>query len=170
MRSTPGALLLDPVDWKILRELELNACQQNQDLARTVGLSPSGTLHRVRRLHQSGAIRRYITDIDLTDVERWLHFIVEVELTPEGRANAAQFEAALAGATAILNAHQTMGRADYVLNVTGPDPSIWPMTLAAIDPTGALVARAQVHLCVREAKIFAGHPQLRQSRGQINGK
>src|SRR6516225_2328928 len=48
---------LDEVDIQLLTELQADADRTNVELARLAGLSPAATLHRVRRLKQSGVIK-----------------------------------------------------------------------------------------------------------------
>src|SRR3954467_2830869 len=52
------AISLDEIDVRLLKELQTDADRPNVALARIVGLSPAATLNRVRRLKESGVIRR----------------------------------------------------------------------------------------------------------------
>ena len=51
------AVPLDDVDIQLLTALQEDADRTNVELARLTGLSPAATLHRVRRLKESGVIR-----------------------------------------------------------------------------------------------------------------
>ena len=53
--------VLDRIDHKILRQLQENARLTNADLARSVNLSPTPCLERVRRLEADGYILDYVT-------------------------------------------------------------------------------------------------------------
>ena len=55
---------LDKMDRRILDQLQRNGRMQNVELAREVGLSPSPGLRRVRRLEETGVIRRYAAFLD----------------------------------------------------------------------------------------------------------
>src|SRR6516162_4220419 len=55
---------LDDVDITLLAELQEDADRTNVELARLVGLSPAATLHRVRRLKESGVIRVIRAEVD----------------------------------------------------------------------------------------------------------
>jgi Lrp/AsnC family leucine-responsive transcriptional regulator len=52
---------LDPIDRRILEELQRDAGLTNQELAARVGLSPSPCLRRVKALEESGIIERRVT-------------------------------------------------------------------------------------------------------------
>ncbi len=55
---------LDLIDVKLLEELQADADRPNVELARIVGLSPAATLHRVRRLKESGIVRGIAARLD----------------------------------------------------------------------------------------------------------
>jgi Lrp/AsnC family leucine-responsive transcriptional regulator len=55
---------IDEISRKILRELQKDARMSFAELGRQVGLSPSATTERVRRLEDEGIIRGYRVDID----------------------------------------------------------------------------------------------------------
>ena len=58
------AISLDSVDIQLLAELQTDADRPNVELARLVGLSPAATLHRVRRLKESGIVRGIVARLD----------------------------------------------------------------------------------------------------------
>jgi Lrp/AsnC family leucine-responsive transcriptional regulator len=57
-------LVLDKTDLHILRLMQENARISNADLARELGMAPSGVLERVKKLEQKGVIRQYTTRIN----------------------------------------------------------------------------------------------------------
>src|ERR1700740_110650 len=58
------AIPLDEVDIQLLTALQEDADRTNVELARLAGLSPAATLHRVRRLKESGVIRIISAQLD----------------------------------------------------------------------------------------------------------
>jgi DNA-binding Lrp family transcriptional regulator len=58
------AISLDEVDIQLLTALQEDADRTNVELARLTGLSPAATLHRVRRLKETGVIRVIRADVD----------------------------------------------------------------------------------------------------------
>src|SRR5712672_101982 len=58
------AVSLDEVDIQLLTALQEDADRTNVELARLAGLSPAATLHRVRRLKETGVIRVIRADVD----------------------------------------------------------------------------------------------------------
>src|SRR6266851_4498646 len=55
---------LDDIDIQLLTALQEDADRTNVELARMAGLSPAATLHRVRRLKESGVIRVIRAELD----------------------------------------------------------------------------------------------------------
>ena len=55
---------LDPIDRKILSELQADGRMTNVELARRVGISAPPCLRRVRSLEEAGLIRGYHAEID----------------------------------------------------------------------------------------------------------
>ncbi len=56
--------ILDSTDLQILRTLQGNARISNADLARELGMAPSGVLERVKKLEQKGIINSYEININ----------------------------------------------------------------------------------------------------------
>jgi Lrp/AsnC family leucine-responsive transcriptional regulator len=50
---------MDAIDYKLLALLQANARVTNTEMARQVGMVPSGVLERVRKLEEQGVVREY---------------------------------------------------------------------------------------------------------------
>ena len=74
--------LIDEVARKLLDELQKNARASYAELGRLVGLSPSATAERLRRLEDAGIIRGYRADID--PVSLGLGLTALVRMTADG--------------------------------------------------------------------------------------
>jgi Winged helix-turn-helix DNA-binding len=72
--------IIDEMDRKILKRLQLDARISNVHLAEAVHLSPSACLERVRSLEKDGLIRRYTADFDLSKISSNVMLLVEVIL------------------------------------------------------------------------------------------
>src|SRR5882757_712024 len=57
-------IILDKTDLHILRLMQENARISNADLARELGMAPSGILERVKKLEQKNVIQQYVTRIN----------------------------------------------------------------------------------------------------------
>ncbi|HTK20316.1 MAG TPA: Lrp/AsnC family transcriptional regulator, partial [Mucilaginibacter sp.] len=61
---TEVELALDKIDLNILRLMQENARISNADMARELGMAPSGVLERVKKLEQRGVIQQFTTRIN----------------------------------------------------------------------------------------------------------
>jgi Lrp/AsnC family leucine-responsive transcriptional regulator len=62
--NTEVELFLDKTDLHILRLMQENARISNADMARELGMAPSGVLERVKKLEQKNVILQYTTRIN----------------------------------------------------------------------------------------------------------
>src|SRR5215217_6304850 len=98
------AVKLDEIDLILLRELQEDADRTNVELAGIVGLSPAGTLNRVRRLKESGVIRRISARLDSATAGFTLQVYLLVTLSRHDEAAERRFEAEVAALDNIISA------------------------------------------------------------------
>ena len=114
-------MLLDPIDWKILSLLQLDARMSNVQLAHAVGLSPSPCLARVRTLEQAGFISRYVTLLDALKVGLKVSVFIQVALERQVEKALEIFENAIHERPEVMECYLMTGEADYLLRVVVPD-------------------------------------------------
>lgn len=73
---------LDAVDRRLITLLVANARASVAELARTIGMSSPSVADRLRRLEESGVIRRYTLDVDPAALGYTLEAIVRVRPMP----------------------------------------------------------------------------------------
>lgn len=112
---------LDPIDKKILAELQRNGRISNVDLAAAVGLSPSPCLRRVRDLEDTGVIDRYAAILDQAAGGYALSVFVQVTLERQVEAALEGFERVVADRPEVMECYLMTGDADYLLRVVVPD-------------------------------------------------
>ena len=74
---------IDALDHAIIAELRADARLSWRELGERVGLGPTATADRVRRLEQLGVLRGYHADVDLSALGMGLRAITELRLSPE---------------------------------------------------------------------------------------
>src|ERR1700691_6515015 len=106
---------LDPIDCRIVAELQADGRLSNVELAEKVGLSPSPCLRRVKRLEREGYIEGYRAALRRDRVG--LSFSVFLAVKIEGHANerALRFEEAVVAMPEVIACHLVSGEADYFL-------------------------------------------------------
>jgi len=112
---------IDPVDLRILARLQDDARLSNVDLARAVHLSPSPCLARVRRLEQSGLIRRYVSLLDPVRLGLTVSVFIQVRLERQVESALEVFEREIAARPEVMECYLMTGDSDYLLRVVVAD-------------------------------------------------
>ncbi len=112
---------LDPIDRRIVQELQADGRLSNVDLANKVGLSPSPCLRRVKRLEQEGYIDGYRAALRRDRVGLRLSVFVGVKIDGHANERAVVFENAVVEMPEVVACHLVSGEADYFLEVVVPD-------------------------------------------------
>ena len=112
---------IDQIDRKLLESLQSNSRTTNAELAKQVGLSPSSTLERVKKLEASGIIDRYITLLNPRKAGYTCFTFVEVKLARHGETPVEDFFKSIADMTEVLECHHITGEADFLLKVATKD-------------------------------------------------
>ena len=145
------AISLDLIDVKLLEALQSNADRPNVELARLVGLSPAATLHRVRRLKQSGIIRSIVARLEAAEVGFPLQVYVSVALQHHGEADHRRFAAAVQGMAEVISADWVTGETDAVLIVVAREVAQLQRVLVRLSTRGG-AARVTTLLRLEELK------------------
>jgi Lrp/AsnC family transcriptional regulator, leucine-responsive regulatory protein len=111
------AFTLDSIDIRLLQELQQDADRPNVALARVVGLSPAATLHRVRRLKESGLVRGITARLDSSEAGFALQVYVEVTLGRHDEGAHRRFENAVRAMPEVISADWVSGEIDAMLMV-----------------------------------------------------
>ena len=131
------AVSLDPIDVRLLVELQTDADRPNVELARLVGLSPAATLNRVRRLKESGVLRRIIARVDSTSAGFPLQVYVLVTLGRHDEAANRRFGEAVLAIPHVIAADWTTGEVDAVLMLVARDVAELQRVLNRLSARGA---------------------------------
>ena len=114
-------MVLDSKDKHLLEELQANSRITNAELAKRIGLSPSSTLERVKKLEVSGFIEKYITLLNPRKAGYSCFTFVEVKLTRHGETPVEDFISSIAHIPEVLECHHITGEADFLLKVATKD-------------------------------------------------
>ena len=130
------AIQLDEIDVRLLRELETDADRPNVELARLVGLSPAATLNRVRRLKESGVIRKIAARLDSATAGFTLQVYVMVTLARHDVAAEKRFNAEVAAIDNIIAADSVAGETDALLMIAARDVAELQLVLSRLSTRG----------------------------------
>jgi len=109
--------VLDRIDQKILRLLQLNARMSNVDLARSINLSPTPCLERVRRLETEGYILDYVTLLNPQKLGAGVISFIQVSLDRTNPDVFDRFKDQVALCPEVMECHMVAGGFDYLLKV-----------------------------------------------------
>ena len=114
-------MVLDFKDKHLLEELQANSRITNTELAKRIGLSPSSTLERVKKLEVTGFIEKYITLLNPRKAGYSCFTFVEVKLARHGETPVENFISSIALIPEVLECHHITGEADFLLKVVTKD-------------------------------------------------
>jgi Lrp/AsnC family transcriptional regulator, leucine-responsive regulatory protein len=144
------AVSLDEVDIKLLTALQADADRTNVELARMAGLSPAATLHRVRRLKESGVIRIIAARLDPAEAGFPLHVYVTATTSRHDPRSVRAFEDLLRALPQVISADNITGEMDYLITIVARDVHELQRVLSRLATRGA--GRLTTYLRLEEVK------------------
>jgi len=153
----PGSKL-DPIDRRILAELQADGRMTNVELARRVGISAPPCLRRVRALEETGFIRGYHADIDARALGFEVQVFAMVGLHSQAEADLSAFENRCRNWPLVRECHMLNGEIDFILKCVAPDLSTFQSFLTEELTAADNVASVKTSLVIRCAKDQPGVP------------
>jgi DNA-binding Lrp family transcriptional regulator len=149
---------LDPIDRKILAELQGDGRMTNVELARRVGISAPPCLRRVRALEEAGFIRGYHADVNPRELGFEVAVFALVSLKSQAEVELSAFEARCRAWPLVRECHMLNGEVDFVLKCVAPDLSTFQSFLTENLTAAPNVAGVRTSLVIRCAKDEPGVP------------
>ncbi len=116
---------LDRIDRQLLRLLQEDGRRTTLDLAERVGLSPTGTSQRVKRLFRDGYITAVRAILNPQKIGRGTLVFIEVRLDQTAPHVFDRFAKAVAKAPEVLECHMVVGGFDYLVKARIADMSLF---------------------------------------------
>jgi Lrp/AsnC family transcriptional regulator len=114
--AKPG-VRIDATDRKIMAELQRDASQSLDEIARKVGSSKTPVWNRVRKLREAGVIGRQTVELDAEALGFEACFFVLIRTAEHEAEWQRRFLEALHGRPEVQEAHRLAGDVDYILKV-----------------------------------------------------
>lgn len=143
---------LDPIDRKILAELQADGRMTNVELSRRVGISAPPCLRRVRSLEEQGFIRGYHAELDARELGLEVQVFAMVGLHSQAEADLSAFEAMCRAWPLVRECHMLNGEIDFILKCVAPDLSTFQSFLTGDLTAAPNVASVKTSLVIRCAK------------------
>ncbi len=152
MLAAMASMKLDPIDRKILAELQADGRMTNVELSRRVGISAPPCLRRVRALEESELIRGYHADVSARDLGFEVQVFAMVGLSSQAEADLTAFEARARSWSLVRECHMLNGEIDFILKCVAPDLSTFQTFLTEYLTSAPNVASVKTSLVIRCAK------------------
>ncbi|MEE9454539.1 MAG: Lrp/AsnC family transcriptional regulator [Paracoccaceae bacterium] len=149
---------LDPIDRKILAELQADGRMTNVELSSRVGISAPPCLRRVRALEESGLITRYHAKVNARDLGFEVQVFALVGLHSQAEADLSAFEDKVKTWPFVRECHMLNGEIDFMLKCIAPDLSMFQRFLTEDLTSADNVASVKTSLVIRCAKDEPGVP------------
>ncbi|MEL0437563.1 Lrp/AsnC family transcriptional regulator [Phycobacter sp. K97] len=149
---------LDPIDRKILSELQADGRMTNVELAKRVGISAPPCLRRVRALEEAGLIRGYHAEVNSRELGFEVQVFAMVGLESQAESELSAFEDKCRSWPLVRECHMLNGEVDFILKCVSPDLSTFQSFLTGDLLTTPNVASVKTSLVIRGAKDEPGVP------------
>ena len=120
-RSTGKTNRLDEIDIQILQVLVDQGRISNASLARSVGLSESATLERVRRLEKNGIIKGYSARVIPEALGRSARAIAHLRITNKSESTRSAIWEQIVALDFVVAAYAVMGTYDLAIHLAALD-------------------------------------------------
>ncbi|MCU1371231.1 MAG: AsnC family transcriptional regulator [Ilumatobacteraceae bacterium] len=131
---------LDAIDQALVEALCIDGRASYQELGRTIGLSPTATADRVRRLVRTGIIRGFRAVVDAEHIGRTVEAAIDVRL--ELGTDRDEFVSVLRAHPAVIEAVHVTGHFDYQLRVFCSGTAELDAVLGSLKSNGIVVETA----------------------------
>ncbi|MEM9392844.1 MAG: Lrp/AsnC family transcriptional regulator [Pseudomonadota bacterium] len=149
---------LDPIDRKILAELQGDGRMTNVELAKRVGISAPPCLRRVRALEEAGFIKGYHAEVDSRALGFEVQVFAMVGLSSQAEVDLSAFEAKCREWSLVRECHMLNGEIDFILKCVAPDLPTFQNFLTGQLTAAENVASVKTSLVIRGAKDEPGVP------------
>ena len=116
-KKVQAKIELDDTDFQMLKLLTANGRISNADLAEQLGLAPSTSLMRLRRLVEQGVIKSFSAEVAPEAIGLELQALISVTLRAGARANLASFMKSMQEHPQVVQVFFLGGQEDFMVHV-----------------------------------------------------
>jgi Lrp/AsnC family transcriptional regulator len=113
--------MLDDMDIKILKHLQVDCTRAVADIGKDVGLSTTPCWRRIQKMDEAGVIRRRVALLDPVSVNAGVTVFVSVKTDQHSHEWLEKFHAAVVDFPEVVEFYRMSGEVDYLLRVVVPD-------------------------------------------------
>ena len=150
--------MLDPIDSRLLTELQKDAHLTAEALGAVLNLSPSQAGRRRQRLEAEGYITGYVAKVDPAKVGLTVQAFVQVQMASHAPEAARAFAGLISTRSEVISAWTLTGEADYLLRVWCADLPGLNRLIHQVLLAHPSVARVQSQIVMDQFKADAALP------------
>lgn len=113
--------MLDEMDLKILKLLQVDATRPVAEIGKEVGLSTTPCWRRIQKLEETGVIKSRVALLDPEKVNASVSVFVSIKTDQHSLAWLERFHAAVQDFPEVVEFYRMSGDVDYLLRVVVPD-------------------------------------------------
>lgn len=125
--------MIDEIDWKILKELQINARISFAELGRRVGLTTPAVIERIRKLEDAQIITGYRAEIDTARVGLPITAFIRMSITGVDYSHIIEV---VEESAEVLECHRGTGNDSFIMKVAVADVGHLQMLIDKLTPYG----------------------------------
>ena len=125
--------MIDEIDWKILKELQVNARITFAELGRRVGLTTPAVIERIRKLEDASIITGYRVEIDTAKVGLPITAFIRMSITGVDYSHIIKV---VGESTEVLECHRGTGGDSFIMKVAVADVGHLQTLIDKLTPYG----------------------------------
>ena len=112
---------MDKLDRKILMSLQQNGKQNTKEIAAKIGLTATPTYERIKRLEQSGVIKKYVAILDRNLIGKQIIAYCQITLFKHQKELIDAFKTSISSLQEVMECHHVSGNFDFLLKIAVED-------------------------------------------------
>lgn len=153
-----GVRGLDPIERKLLHELQRDASISHAELAERVGASTASCWRRMRALETDGVLGRQIRLVDAARIGRGVNVICHIKIKNHSAETTEAFESFVASRDEIIECYSMSGNWDYLLRILVADVEDYNRFLMRTVLRHPSVATGSSHFALAQVKYTTAVP------------
>jgi Lrp/AsnC family transcriptional regulator, leucine-responsive regulatory protein len=125
--------MIDEIDWKILKELQINARVTFAELGRRVGLTTPAVIERIRKMEDARIITGYRVEIDAAKVGLPIMAFIRMSITGVDYSHIIEVASE---STEVLECHRGTGGDSFIMKVAVADVGHLQTLIDKLTPYG----------------------------------
>jgi Lrp/AsnC family transcriptional regulator, leucine-responsive regulatory protein len=125
--------MIDEIDWKILKELQINARITFAELGRRVGLTTPAVIERIRKMEDAGIITGYRVEIETAKVGLPITAFIRMSITGVDYSHIIEVASE---STEVLECHRGTGGDSFIMKVAVADVGHLQTLIDKLTPYG----------------------------------